>query len=45
MEDLDVNTDVPMNIVTKPLPDGVAYIKTLFEYGGIPNYTGANGRI
>ena len=43
MEDLDVNPDVPMDLVTRPLPDGVTYIKTVFEYGGMPNYTGTNG--
>ena len=31
--DLNINPDVPMDIVTKPLPDGVTYIKTVFEYG------------
>ena len=44
MEDLNVNPDVPMEVVTRPLPDGVTYIKTVFEYGGMPNYTGTNGR-
>ena len=43
MEDLGVNPDVPMDLVTRPLPDGVTYIKTVFEYGGMPNYTGTNG--
>ena len=43
MKDLDVNSDVLMNIVTKSLPDGVTYIKTVFEYGGMSNYTGTNG--
>ena len=31
MEDLDVNPDVPMDIVTKPLPDGVTYIETVWK--------------
>ena len=44
MENLNVDPDVSMDIVTKPLPDGVTYIKTVFEYGGMPNYTGTNRR-
>ena len=44
MEDLDVNPDVPMEVLLRPLPDGVTYIKTVFEYGGMPNYTGTNMR-
>ena len=39
MEDLSVNPDVPMDVVSRPLPDGITYIKTVFEYGGLPNYT------
>ena len=31
MENLNVDPDVSMDIVTKPLPDGVTYIKTLFD--------------
>ena len=44
MEDLNVNPDIPMNVVTRPLPDGINYIKTVFEYGEMPNYTGTNRR-
>ena len=44
MEDLDVNPDVPIEVLIRPLTDGVTYIKTVFEYGGMPNYTGTNGR-
>ena len=44
MEDLNVNPDVPLDIVTRPLPDGITYIKTVFEYGGMPKYTGTNER-
>ena len=44
MEDLNVNPDVPMDVVSRPLPDGITYIKIVFEYGGIPNYTGTNRR-
>ena len=33
-----------MEVVTRPLPDGVTYIKTVFEYGGMPNYTGTTMR-
>ena len=44
MEDLNVNPDVPMDVVTRPLQDGITYIKTLFEYEGILNYTGTNRR-
>ena len=44
MEDLDVNPEVPMDIVTRPLPDGVTYIKTVFEYGGMPNYIGEHAK-
>ena len=36
MEDLNVNPDVPMDVVTiRSLPDGITYIKTVFEYGGM----------
>ena len=44
MEDLDVNPDVPMEVLLRPLPDGVTYIKTVFEYGGMPNNTGTTMR-
>ena len=44
MEDLNANPDVPMDVVTRPLSDGRIYIKTVFEYGGMPNYTGTNMR-
>ena len=44
MEDLDVNLDVPMEVLLKPLPDGVTHIKTVFEYGGMPNHKGTNVR-
>ena len=44
MEYLYDNPDVPMDIVAKPLSDGVTYIKTVFEYEGMPNYTGTKGR-
>ena len=44
MEDLNVNPDVPMNVASRPLPDGITYIKTVFEYGKMPNYAGTNGR-
>ena len=43
MEDLAVFPDVPMDLLTMSLPNGVTYIKIVFEYGGMPNYTGTNG--
>ena len=39
-----INPDVAMDRITRPLPDGMTYIKTVFKYGGMPNYTGTNGR-
>ena len=36
MEDLNVNKDVPMEVLFRPLPNGVSHIKTVFEYGGMP---------
>ena len=44
IEDLDVNPDVPIEVILRPLPDGVTHIKTVFEYGGMPNYTGTTMR-
>ena len=44
IEDINVNPDAHMDIVTRPLPDGINYIKTTFEYGRMPNDTGTNRR-
>ena len=44
MEDLNVNKDVPMEVLLRPLPNGVSHIKTVFEYGGMPKYTGTTMR-
>ena len=43
MEDLEINPDLPMDLVGRSLPDGVTYIKIVFEYEGMPKYTGGNG--
>ena len=44
MEDLKVNHEVPMEVLIRPLPYGVSHIKTVFEYGGMPTYTGTTMR-
>ena len=40
MEDLVVIPDVPMDQLTRPLSNGVTYIKTVFEYGEMPTNGG-----
>ena len=40
LEDLKVNHEVPMEVLTRPLPCGVSHIKTIFEYGEMPTHTG-----
>ena len=44
IEDLDITPDIPTDVLVRPLPDGVTYIKTVFEYGGMPNIIGTNGK-
>ena len=44
MEDLNVNHEVPMEVLIRPLPYSVSHIKTVFEYGGMPTYTGTTMR-
>ena len=44
IEDLNVNHEVPMEVLTRPLPCGVSHIKTIFEYGGMPTHTGTTMR-
>ena len=40
IEDLNVNHEVPMKVLVRPLPCGVSHIKTVFEYGEMPTHTG-----
>ena len=42
IEDLDINSEIPDEVLLRKLPQGVTYIKTLFEYGGRPANTGTN---
>ena len=44
MKDLVVTPDIIIDVLIRPLPDVVTYIKTVFEYGGMPNYTATNMR-
>lgn len=42
IEDLGVTPDIPIDVLMRPMSDGVTYIKTIFEYRRIPNITCTN---
>ena len=42
IEDLDIHPDIPKDVLRRTLPDGMTNIKTIFEYGVLPNITGTN---
>ena len=37
IEDLDVSPDLDLNVTMRTLPSHIRYIKTVFEYGGMPD--------
>ena len=43
IEDLDIDPDIPKDVLRRRLPDGMTNIKTIFEYGVLPNIKGTNG--
>ena len=42
IEDLVITPGIFIDVLIRSLPDGVTYINTAIEYGGMPNITGIN---